>query len=138
VSEHRSIAFVSQIYQSTDYNPRYYDEPEKYKPSRWYKSDSRELSDSFTAFSTGRFFSYLNLGTRRLTSSNIGPRECPGRKFANMEAVSFLTLILRDWKLEPLMRPGETLESWKKRVFEARLFMTLGLENTPVRFVRRG
>ena len=55
-----------------------------------------------------------------------------------MEAVSFLTLILRDWKLEPLMRPGETLESWKKRVFEARLFMTLGLENTPVRFVRRG
>ncbi|KAG6829041.1 hypothetical protein H0H87_012774, partial [Tephrocybe sp. NHM501043] len=76
------------------YNPRYFHEPEKYKPSRWY-SISNE-SEAFSAFS-------------------LGPRMCIGRKFATTEAVAFFTMLLRDWKVEPLLEDGETKETWRGR-----------------------
>ena len=34
----------------TEYNPRYFDEPEKYRPSRWYGISNDE---AFSAFSIG-------------------------------------------------------------------------------------
>jgi len=97
------------------YNPRYFDEPEKYKPSRWYGISN---DDAFSAF-------------------NIGPRACIGRKFATTESVCFLTLLLRDFKVEPLLRVGETKEQWRDRVLEAKIALTLGVVDVPVRFVRR-
>ncbi|GLB42270.1 putative cytochrome P450 [Lyophyllum shimeji] len=71
------------------YNPRYFDEPEKYKPSRWYGISNE--SEAFSAFS-------------------IGPRACIGRRFATTEAVAFLTMLLRDWEVEPILKQGETKE----------------------------
>jgi cytochrome P450 len=67
----------------------------------------------------------------------VGPRECLGRKFATVEAVSFLTLLIRDWKLEPLLQKGETIPEWKERVLDAQILITLGVKDAPVRFVRR-
>ncbi|KAH6873724.1 cytochrome P450 [Coprinopsis sp. MPI-PUGE-AT-0042] len=98
------------------YNDRYFDEPEKYKPSRWH--DIPMDSEIFSAFS-------------------LGSRPCIGRKFATTEAVSFLTLILREWKVEPLLNAGETVEQWKGRLIEGELFLTLGIKAAPLRFVRR-
>ncbi|KAH0580883.1 hypothetical protein H2248_012042 [Termitomyces sp. 'cryptogamus'] len=98
------------------YNPRYFDEPEEYKPSRWYNISSE--SEAFSAFS-------------------IGPRTCIGRKFATTEAVAFLTVLLRDWKVEPILKDGETKEGWRKRVLDARLVLTLGVADVPLRFTKR-
>ncbi|KAJ8517930.1 hypothetical protein ONZ45_g4924 [Pleurotus djamor] len=72
------------------YNPRYFDEPEKFKPSRW-EGVSNE-SESFTAFS-------------------VGPRMCLGR--------------------------GETKDTWRARVMDANLVLTLGVANVPVKLIRR-
>ncbi|TEB34368.1 cytochrome P450 [Coprinellus micaceus] len=80
------------------YNPRYFEDPESFKPSRW--CGVSKDSDAFTAFS-------------------IGPRECIGRKFATVEAVALLALLLRDFKIEPLLLNGETLDAWKTRVLDA-------------------
>ncbi|CAA7270196.1 unnamed protein product [Cyclocybe aegerita] len=80
------------------YNPRYFDEPEKYKPSRWYGVSNE--SEAFSAFS-------------------IGPRACIGRKFATTEAVAFLSVLLRDYRVEPIYQPGETKEQWQDRVLSA-------------------
>ncbi|KAJ2933973.1 hypothetical protein H1R20_g3142, partial [Candolleomyces eurysporus] len=99
------------------YNPRYFDEPEKFKPSRWYGLSLSD-TDAYTAFS-------------------VGPRECLGRKFATVEAVSFLTLLLRDWKLEPLLQKGETIPEWKKRVLDAQILITLGVKDAPIRINHR-
>ncbi|KAJ2933974.1 hypothetical protein H1R20_g3143, partial [Candolleomyces eurysporus] len=99
------------------YNARYFDEPEKFKPSRWYGLSLND-ADAFTAFS-------------------VGPRECLGRRFATIEAVSFLTLLIRDWKLEPLLQKGETVPEWKERVLDAQILITLGVKDAPIRFVRR-
>ncbi|EAU82330.1 hypothetical protein CC1G_06640 [Coprinopsis cinerea okayama7 len=109
-----SMVVVDMV--GVQYNERYFDEPEKYKPSRWYNIPND--SEAFTAFS-------------------LGPRACIGRKFATVEAVSFLSLFLRDWKIEPLLNPGETVEQWKARIVDAQLFVTLGIKNVPIRLVKR-
>lgn len=98
-------------------NTRYFPEPEKYKPSRWYGATTAPEPE-FTAFS-------------------FGPRQCIGRKFATTEAVAFLTLLLRDWKVEPLLNDGETNDQWKERVMQGKLLLTLGIRNVPLRFIRR-
>ncbi|KAF7318973.1 hypothetical protein HMN09_00233300 [Mycena chlorophos] len=98
------------------HNPRYFDKPEEYRPSRWYGLPAD--SEQFTAFS-------------------IGPRACLGRRFATVEATCFLTMLLRDWRVKPLLEEKETVQSWKARVMEARLGLTLGARDIPLRFERR-
>ncbi|TFK28630.1 cytochrome P450 [Coprinopsis marcescibilis] len=98
------------------HNERYFDEPEKFKPWRWLGLSP--VSDAMTAF-------------------GAGPRACIGRQFATTEAVALLTMFLRDWKVEPLLSSGETLEGWKERVFDANLRLTLGMKDLPLRLVRR-
>ncbi|KAG9223608.1 hypothetical protein CCMSSC00406_0009239 [Pleurotus cornucopiae] len=95
------------------YNPRYFDEPEKFKPSRW-EGISAD-SETFTAFS-------------------FGPRTCIGRKFAIVEAVCWLTMVLRDWRVEPLMRPEETEEMRSRRALDARAGITLNMALLLTRF----
>ncbi|KAF9051514.1 cytochrome P450 [Panaeolus papilionaceus] len=98
------------------YNPRYFDEPEKFKPSRWYGVTSE--SEMFSAFS-------------------VGPRACLGRKFAVVESICFISMLLRDYKVEPLLSNGESTEEWAKRVLDAKIVITLGVKDVPIKFVRR-
>ena len=101
-----------------EYNPRYFYQPKEFIPSRWY--DTPPDSEAFSAFS-------------------VGPRACLGRKFATTEAVCFLTLLLRDWEVNPMLdvAKGETKEEWKRRVLDANVVLTLGVRDVPLRFVRR-
>ncbi|KJA21395.1 hypothetical protein HYPSUDRAFT_42034 [Hypholoma sublateritium FD-334 SS-4] len=109
-----TVVIVDMI--GIQYNPRYFDDPEEYRPSRWY--EVAHEPEAFYAFSNG-------------------PRQCIGHKFATTEAVCFLTMLLKDYKMEPVMKKGETKEQWKKRVLSAKLGLTLGVEDVPVDFVRR-
>ncbi|KAG5641736.1 hypothetical protein DXG03_004308 [Asterophora parasitica] len=98
------------------YNERYFDEPEEYRPSRWYGVANE--SEVFSAFS-------------------VGPRACIGRKFATTEAVAFLAMLLRDWKVESVLKDGETKKAWRERVLDAHLVLTLGVADVPLKFTRR-
>ncbi|TFK73443.1 cytochrome P450 [Pluteus cervinus] len=98
------------------YNPRYFDEPEKFKPQRWYGVSK----DSESASSFG-----------------VGPRACLGRKFATLESVCWLTSLLRDWKVTPTLRAGETKKAWQDRVIDANMVLTLGVKDAPLTFTRR-
>ncbi|ETW77975.1 hypothetical protein HETIRDRAFT_420783 [Heterobasidion irregulare TC 32-1] len=98
------------------YNPRYFTDPYKYDPSRWY--GTMNDSEAASAFS-------------------FGPRTCIGRHFAAMEAVCFLTLLIKDWHVEPIMKEGETGEQWRERVMPAAMMLTLGVSPVPVRLRRR-
>ncbi|KAI0064333.1 cytochrome P450 [Artomyces pyxidatus] len=97
-------------------NPRYFDNPSKFDPSRWYgvSSDSETIS-----------------------AWSIGPRTCIGRKFAFVEAVCFLTLFIRDWHVEPILRKGESTEEWRERVMVPKLMLSLGVQDVPVKLTRR-
>ncbi|KAG6830546.1 hypothetical protein H0H87_007745 [Tephrocybe sp. NHM501043] len=99
------------------YNPRYFADPEEFRPSRWYNTSSE--SEAFSAFS-------------------LGPRACIGRKFATVEAVGFLTMLLRDWHVEPIFKSGETAEAWRERVLSKPILgLTLGVRGAPVKLTRR-
>ncbi|THU93650.1 cytochrome P450 [Dendrothele bispora CBS 962.96] len=105
------------------YNPRYFPDPHTYKPSRWHGLGNMD-SEGFTAFS-------------------IGPRACIGRRFATTEAICFLACLLKDYKVEPdlKMKPDgtkETKSEWKSRVLDAKIVLTLGVKDVPVKFVKRG
>jgi len=97
------------------YNPRYFPDPYTYNPNRW---------RGVTAES-------------EISAFSLGPRTCIGRKFAVVEAVCFLTLLVRDWIIEPIMNPGETGEQWRERMMQAELMLTLEVKPLPVRLKRR-
>ncbi|KAE9404988.1 cytochrome P450 [Gymnopus androsaceus JB14] len=99
-----------------EYNPRYFEDPTLYRPSRWHGMNND--SEDFTAFS-------------------IGPRACIGRKFATTEVTCFLTMLLRDWKVTPKLNEGESQEEWKTRVLDAKIVLTLGVRDVPLTFVKR-
>ncbi|MEA5388978.1 cytochrome P450 [Haloarculaceae archaeon H-GB11] len=64
-------------------DPRYYDDPDAFRPERW----AGEESDRPT-------FAYFPFGG--------GPRRCIGDRFARLEAELVLATICRDWRLDPL------------------------------------
>ena len=96
------------------YNPRHFPEPEVYKPSRWYEAQESDVN----------FF-------------GLGPRACIGRKFAMTEAVCFLTVLLRDWVVSPLLRDGETILEWKSRGMQKEWGVTFGVGPVPLKLSRR-
>ncbi|AWN40765.1 cytochrome P450 [Methylobacterium durans] len=64
-------------------DPRFYDEPEAFRPARWKDDPVRRLPR----------FAYLPFGG--------GPRICIAHRFAMMEAVLILASIVRRFRLEP-------------------------------------
>jgi cytochrome P450 len=119
---------------SQEYNPRYFPDPCKYDPSRW-RGVAAE-SEEITAFNVG-MSKHGHLDLRNRAHVRPGPRTCIGRKFAIVEAVCFLTLLIRDWNIEPIMNPGETGEQWRDRVMQANVRMTLSVKALPIRLRRR-
>lgn len=65
-------------------DPRFYDQPEAFRPERW----SEEFRDSLPAFA------YFPFGG--------GPRRCIGDNFAKQEARLALATIAQDWKFTPV------------------------------------
>lgn len=76
---------------------RLFPHADEFRPQRW--AESPELLEHFYSFS-------------------VGPRACLGRRFATVEAVAFLSHMLRDWKFEAKLAKDETLEMWGDRVLD--------------------
>ena len=87
-------------------NPRYWDEPEKFKPARFLGSYNR---DAFLPFSGG-------------------PRGCIGRGFAETEGVAVLALLVSRYRVEVRDEPryrGETWEERKGRLLRSQHSLTI-------------
>ncbi|KAF8989425.1 cytochrome P450 [Cyathus striatus] len=119
-----------------NYNPRYFEDPQEFKPSRWHGITNE--SESYYAFGFGKgHFHFDEIFTPNCGMS-IGPRACIGRKFAMSEAVCLLTMLLRDWKIEPLLQDNETVDAWYGKLFsDAHSLVTLAIANVSIRLVRR-
>ncbi|KAJ3558669.1 hypothetical protein NM688_g784 [Phlebia brevispora] len=96
------------------YNERYHPDPEAYKLERWYDTSENDM-----------------------TMFSFGPRSCIGRRFALTETTCFLARLLRDWRLDVILEKGETREQWRARAMQTKAFMTLRVNDFPVRLVRR-
>lgn len=47
-----------------------------------------------------------------------GARNCPGKKFAQVEFVATMATLFRNYRVQPVVKPGETLDQSRKRVLE--------------------
>ncbi|KAE9391411.1 cytochrome P450 [Gymnopus androsaceus JB14] len=93
------------------YNPRYWKDPEEFRPSRFLDPDWPK--DAFIPFSAG-------------------PRACIGRKFFETEAIAILTMLVLRYKIEIKEEPqfaSETFEERKARVTASKSGVTM----TPIR-----
>ncbi|CCA67295.1 hypothetical protein PIIN_01128 [Serendipita indica DSM 11827] len=98
------------------YDPETFPNPTEFQPSRWYDASTDE---AYSPFSTG-------------------PRVCIGRRFALVESVAFLCSVLKDYKVEPFLKAGETADAWSTRVLQrVNCRLTMALANTPLTFKRR-
>ncbi|KAI0338635.1 cytochrome P450 [Trametopsis cervina] len=85
------------------HDPETFPEPETFRPSRWYDVLDQDVS-----------------------MFGLGPRACVGRKFAQTEALCFLALFLRDWKVEPVLEGGESPADYEHRVMTKACSLSLG------------
>jgi len=102
----------------THYNPRYWDDPLTFNPSRFLQDWPR---DAFMPFSAGA-------------------RACIGRKFAETEGTAVLTMLISQYKVTITEEPqfaNETFEEKRSRIISARVGLTLTPVRIPLTFTRR-
>lgn len=82
-----------------------------WRPSRWIQAGiSNEAgnkidNEALIAPRRGTFLSWSD-----------GARDCPGRKFSQVEAVATIATLFKDWRVDPVTNPGESLEVARERV----------------------
>jgi len=100
------------------YNPRYWDDPHTFNPSRFLKDWPR---DAFLPFSAGA-------------------RACIGRKFFETEGIAVLSMLVSRYKITIKEEPqfaGETFEERKLRILSVRAGLTLTPIRVPLILTRR-
>ncbi|CAL1699490.1 unnamed protein product [Somion occarium] len=100
------------------YNPRYWSEPYAFKPARFLEDWPR---DAFIPFSGG-------------------VRSCLGRRFAELESLVFLSMLVMQYKFIVKPEPqfaNETFEQRKERILKFTQGITLTPVRVPLVFTRR-
>lgn len=97
-------------------DPYAFPEPAKFVPDRWY-----------------------GIGDHDMPMFGVGPRSCIGQRFSMAEATCFLILFLRDWKIDVVLKDGETREAYEER-FEntaGRIGLAFGIGPLDLKLTRR-
>ena len=68
-----------------------------------------------------------------------GSRACVGRKFAHVEVLTFLSLLLRDWHLDIVLGEGDTRSRVHQRVLDSagRIGLSFGIGPVDLKLRRR-
>lgn len=101
---------VIPSYASIQTDPKYWGTDSlEWRPSRW-------ISDGPSA-GTGPGNEQLMTPTPgTYIGWSEGARDCPGRKFSHTEFVATMACLFKEWKVEPVLQPGETAEGARQRV----------------------
>lgn len=82
--------------RATHLNPAIYGpDPTHFDPTRWISTSTATGSESFITPRKGTHVAWSG-----------GPRSCPGIRMAQVEFVSVIFAILRQWKIEAALPPG--------------------------------
>lgn len=95
---------------SVQTDPKYWGEDSlTWRPSRWIKpSPAGDVAgEEFIAPVRGTFLPWSD-----------GVRYCPGKKFTQVEAVATMAALFKDWRVDPITKPGESLHAARKRVLD--------------------
>lgn len=96
-------------YGSVQTDPRIWGEDSlEFSPSRWIvpkEGKSKPGDEEFLNYKRGSFLGWSE-----------GTRDCPGRKFSQMEFAATLAVLFSQHRVEPMRQPGETAVEARKRV----------------------
>jgi len=87
-------------------HPRYWgqDRPE-WRPSRWIKGKDGSQEETIITPIKGSFIAWSE-----------GIRNCPGKKFSQVEFVAAMVSLIHGWRVDTVTEPSESMESARKRV----------------------
>ncbi|KAI0841159.1 cytochrome P450 [Hypoxylon sp. FL0890] len=106
-------SMVAPSYGSVQTDPRFWG-PDSltWKPSRWIKPSAGSHADVLSK--PGEDFNMPVRGA--FIGWSDGVRDCPGRKFSQVEFVATMASLFLDWRVEPVVAKNETLERAQQRV----------------------
>ncbi|CRG89906.1 Cytochrome P450 4Z1 [Talaromyces islandicus] len=105
-------------YSSLHTDPRWWGSDSlTWRPSRFIKKN-KENADSKCSGPDLDAEQFLPPRRGSFLSWSEGARDCPGRKFSQVEFVATIASIFRDWRVDPVVFEGETIEGARKRVLE--------------------
>lgn len=97
--------FILPAWASVQSDPRFWGEDAlEWRPQRWVKTTTEE-GDEWVEAKPGTFVSWSH-----------GARDCPGKKFSQVEFVATLAVLLREWWIDPVVREGEGMDEARARV----------------------
>lgn len=101
---------VIPSYAAVHTEPRYWGpDPLAWRPSRWIRAGSGPGAEE--ELITPRKGTFLGWSE--------GARDCPARKFSQVEFVATVATLLRDWRVDPVpLGGGESMEGARRRVLD--------------------
>ena len=78
-----------------------------FNPSRWLTLDSKVGNSQLITPERGTFLPW-----------SFGPRACPGQRMSQVEFVTVIAILFRACKVEPVLRPAETVEQARNRLVD--------------------
>lgn len=101
---------VIPSYAALHTDPKHWGEDSlTWRPQRWITTDPETGAEELISPTRGTFLGWSE-----------GARDCPGRKFSQVEFVATMAALFKDARLDPVQRveDGETLEAARERVLD--------------------
>ncbi|KAI1205124.1 cytochrome P450 [Annulohypoxylon truncatum] len=127
-------SMIAPSYGAVQTDPRYWGPDSlEWSPLRWVKAGRPGYEDSNMP-ERGAFIGWSE-----------GTRDCPGRKFSQVEFVATIAVLFKDWRVSPVTFQDESLEDARRRVmnliktdsFAVLLLQMLHPERAPLVWQRR-
>jgi cytochrome P450 len=98
---------VIPSYAAVHTDPRHWgSDPLVWRPSRWIKSaSSRSGDEDIISPQRGTYLGWSE-----------GARDCPGKRFSQVEFVATIATLFRDWRVDPVLLDGESTGAARHRV----------------------
>jgi cytochrome P450 len=104
-------------YASLQTDPKYWGEDSlEWRPSRFIASSSSSQATSSTTADRIDAEEFITPARGTFLAWSGGARDCVGRKFSQVESVATIASLFRDWRVSPVLGPGETPEAARARV----------------------
>ncbi|KAK3896496.1 putative cytochrome P450 [Staphylotrichum tortipilum] len=95
-------------YAAVQTDPRYWgDDALEWRPSRWIRPGGQPGEEEMVVVEKGTFLGWSE-----------GARDCPGRKFSQVEFVAAMAALFGGWAVEPVRREGEGEGEARRRVLQ--------------------
>ncbi|KAK4187023.1 putative cytochrome P450 [Podospora australis] len=96
-------------YAAVQTDPKYWGpDALTWRPSRWIQAGAKPGEEELIVIERGTFLGWSE-----------GARDCPGKKFSQVEFVATMATLFRDWRVHPVpVHDGESQEEAQKRVLD--------------------